>query len=328
MRGLAQAEWLRFRKRRILLLIVVAVPLLAGFLFLAGYVSTGYVLPPFDPEGVRARIIAEGYLVDVPPDEAEAIIVETIESERVYYEQALEEATITRARYAFPQSILTLLGNSPVVFIALVLVTGLSIGDEFGWATVRTSLLASSHRRLLLLVRFVALALVAVIMLALIVLLGAILPALLTVAGASLPSPPAIDTGALLALLLAQLLVAILVIAFAALATLLSRSGSLTLASVLVYVLVETAVLGLLMRLEAFQQDGVYAWLLDALPIRGIFALMDVVARAASQLPSYAGEVMVRDLSAARVPFVALLLWAGLFATLAFRRFSRMDIVE
>ena len=60
MKGLAQAEWLRFRKRRVLLLIVIAVPLLAGFLFFGSYASSVYVPPPFDPEEVRARSIARG----------------------------------------------------------------------------------------------------------------------------------------------------------------------------------------------------------------------------------------------------------------------------
>ena len=328
MKGLARAEWLRFRKRRVLLLIVIAVPLLAAFLFFASYASNAYVPPPFDPEEVRARSIAEGYFAGLPPDELEAAIVQEIESERANYEQSLEQLAITRARYAFPQSVVILLGNAEFMFVALVLLTALSIGDEFGWGTVKTALLASSHRRRLLFVRLLALALVAAVMLALLVILGAILPGVLALAGAQLPTTQSLDPVGLIALLFGQLLISTMVIAFAALTTLLIRSGSLTLVACLVYVLVETAVIGLLTRLESFQYEGVNEWLLDVLPLRGTFTLIGVATRATGGLPSYAGEVIDRDLGAAQVPFAALALWAGLFATLAFRRFSRMDIVE
>jgi ABC-type transport system involved in multi-copper enzyme maturation permease subunit len=326
--GLARAEWLRFRKRRSNQLIVIAVPLLAAFTFLAGYASTADAWPTFDPAETRARIMAEGFLDGVPPEEAEATITSIIEDERRAFEQYHEQLAISRARFAFPQSLVTMLGNGTFIFVALILVTATSIGDEFGWGTIRTALLASSHRRRMLTVRLLALALVVVFVLGVIVLLGTVLPALLGAAGAPLPSASPIDAVGLLALLLGQLLVCIVVIAFAALITLIVRSGSLTLVVVLVYVLVEAAVVSLLMSWESFQYDGANEGLLDAFPVRGTFSLMDVSARAAGGVPSYAGEVIVRDLSAAAVPVVALVVWAGLFATLAFRRFSRMDIVE
>jgi hypothetical protein len=46
-----------------------------------------------------------------------------------------------------------------------------------------------------------------------------------------------------------------------------------------------------------------------------------------SDVDAVAG-IIVRDLGAAAVPLVALLAWGVLFAAGAFRRFSRMDIVE
>lgn len=326
--GLARAEWLRFRKRGSNQLIVVAIPLLAGFIFLAGYASTADAWPTFDPEETRARISAEGFLEGVPPEEAEAMITSIIADERTSFEQYHEQLILSRARYAFPESLVTMLGNATFVWVALILLTATSIGDEFGWGTIRTALLASSDRRRLLIVRLLALVLIAAFMLALLLLLGAVLPAVLSIVGAAPPTTPAIDTGGLLVLLLGHFLAATLIIAFAAFVTLVIRSGSLTLVVVLVYVLVETAVLGLLMRFPSFQHDGVNEWLLDALPVRGIATLISAAVPAASGLPNYPGEVIVRDLSAARVPVVAMLLLAALFATLAFRRFSRMDIVE
>ena len=326
--ALARAEWVRFSRRGSNKLIVVAVPLLAAFIFVAGYASLYDPGPAFDPEATRARVIAEGYLEGVPPEDFETILADIIESERVSHEQSIEQLAISRAKFAFPQSLVTLLGSGTFVFFALILLTATSIGDEFGWGTIRTSLVASSHRLRMLSVRLLALALVASVMFALLLLLGAILPVLLAIAGAPLPSGSPIDAGALLVLLVGQLLISTMVVAFAALVTLIVRSGSLTLVAVLVYFLVETAAIGLLMRFPAFQYDGANAWLLDAFPVRAIFTLSDVASRAAAGLPTYVGEAIVRDLSAARVPFVAMLVMVGLFATLAFRRFSRMDIVE
>jgi hypothetical protein len=160
------------------------------------------------------------------------------------------------------------------------------------------------------------------------VLAGTILPGVFGLAGASPPSSPDVDAGGVAALGGTQLLIAIVIIAFAALVTLIIRSGSLTVVAGLVYVLVETAAIGLLGNLKEFQPQGANEWLLDALPIRAIGAVSDLALRAAGHLQSYGGEVAKPDLGAALVPGVALVLWAGLFASLAFRRFSRMDIVE
>ena len=328
MRGLVRAEWLRFRKRRSLQVIVLAVPILVAFFFVAGYASIGSDPPPFDPAEVRALILAEGWLEGVPPEDAEVIIAEQIEAERQMYREQVASLSIARARYAFPQSLVTVLGSGMFVLFALILLTATTIGDEFSWATIRTSLLASSHRPRMLFVRLGALAAIAGLIFGLLLLLGTLLPALLGLIGAPLPTTTPVDPVALLVLLAGEMVIAIAVIAFAALATLVVRSGSLTLVVMLVYVVVETALLALLLRFETFQQNGASAWVLDTFPVRGIATLTDVASRAAGGLPNYPGEVIVRDLSGAGLPLVALLAWGSLFAVLAFRRFSRMDIVE
>jgi ABC-type transport system involved in multi-copper enzyme maturation permease subunit len=222
----------------------------------------------------------------------------------------------------------TVLGSGTFVFFALILLTATTIGDEFSWATIRTALLASSHRRRMLAVRLGALVAIAGFIFGLLLLLGTLLPAMLGAIGAPLPAATPVDTLALLALLAGEMVIAIAVIAFAAVATLLVRSGSLTLVVILVYVVVEAAVLALLLRFETFQDKGAGEWVLDTFPVRGIATLTDVASRAAGGLPNYPGEVIVRDLGGAGLPFVALLAWGSLFAILAFRRFSRMDIVE
>ena len=328
MKGLARAEWLRLRKRQSLQVIVLAVPILVAFFFVAGFASIGSDPPPFDPEQVRARILAEGWLEGVPPEDAEVIIAEQIEAERQMYPQMVESLNTQRARYAFPQSLVTVLGSGMFVFFAMILLTATTIGDEFSWATIRTALLANSHRRRVLIVRLAALVALAAFVFGLLLLIGTLLPALFGLLGATLPATTPVDPLALLTLLAGEMVIAVAVIAFAALATLMVRSGSLTLVVMLVYVVVEAAVLALLLRFETFQENGASAWVLNTFPVRGIATLTDVASRAAGGLPNYPGEVIVRDLGGAALPFVALLVWGSLFAVLAFRRFSRMDIVE
>ena len=80
MNGLIRAEWLRFRKRRSLQIIVLAVPLLVAFFFVAGYASTGEMPPPFDEVATRQRLIDEGFVLGFPPEEVEAYLAQAIES--------------------------------------------------------------------------------------------------------------------------------------------------------------------------------------------------------------------------------------------------------
>jgi hypothetical protein len=327
MRGLARAEWIRLRHRRANLVIALAIPLLAAFFFLAGYQSVA-VVPPFDEQAYRQQIIDEGGLQGVPPDQLEAILSQMVESERVTVDQQVAQADQARSTYAFPQSLLKVLGNSGFVFFALILLTATTIGDDFSWGTIRTSLLASSDRRRLLAVRLGALVSTAAVLLTSLVLLGTLLPALLTILGEPPPAPPGLDAAGFAVLVASDLLVSVAVVGFAALATLLVRSGSLTLVLALVYVAVETATLALLLRFPALQAGGGLEWTLNLFPVRAIVSLLDTANRAAGAIPFNPGEVVVRDLGAARLPFATVLVLAAVFTSLAFRRFGRMDIVE
>jgi ABC-type transport system involved in multi-copper enzyme maturation permease subunit len=337
MSGLIRAEWIRFRGRRGLQIIVLAVPLLAAFFFLAGYSSIAPG-PTFDEQAVRQEFIDQGVLL-VPPDEAdqaEANLKQMIDQRRADIDQERAQAEAIRARYAFPQSLLTVLASAPFIFFAMILLTATSIGDDFSWGTIRTSLIASSDRRRFLLVRIGFLAVVASVLVAFLIVLGIALPLLLVVTGASLPSPPGLDAAAFALLLIAEVVAAVTVIGFAALATLLVRSGALTLVVALVYVAIEAAILALLLRFEAFQpagafgreSDGTAAWVLNVLPVRSMLTLLDTLNKAAGAQSSFPGEVVLRDLGAARLPLISVLVVAALFTALAFRRFGRMDIVE
>src|SRR5437773_901838 len=247
-----RAELLRLRKRRSLQAIVLAVPLLVGVTFVLGYNSI-YEQPPFDEAAFRQELLDGGYGVGVPPEELEPILAEAIGSQRQMMAQVEESQRLVRATYVFPYSLVQVLGSGTFVLLALILLTATTIGDEFSWATIRTSLVASGRRRKFLLVRLGAVGVAGLLIFGLLLVLGAILPLFLNIPASKLPATlPAFDGGAFLVLFGGELVASLLVIAFAALITLLLRNGALTLVSVLVWVAVEAAVLTLLLRVPNF----------------------------------------------------------------------------
>lgn len=333
MRGLIGAEFLRLRKRRSLQVIVLAVPLLVAAFFFLGYQGI-YEPPPFNAAEYRAQLIAEGYGIGMPPEEADRLLDEQVAFAEQDDRQWRESAALTRATYVFPYSLVTSLGFATFVLLALVLLVATTTGDEFGWATIRTTLLANSNRTQVLLVRVLAVVGAAALMLGLLLVVGTVLPVVVGSASSRLPATlPTFDWGALVLLLSGQLVAAAAVIGLATFATVLVRSGALTLVVVLVYVVAEAAFLVFLLRFEAFQfggngRPGDLAWLLEAFPVRGLSTLSMSVSQAASGLPQYPGSVVVRDTSGAGLPLISLTAFAAIFLALAFRRFRRMDIVE
>jgi ABC-type transport system involved in multi-copper enzyme maturation permease subunit len=328
MMGLFRAEFLRLRKRRSLQIIVLGVPALVAVIFIASYSSLTQ-LPPFNVDEVRANLIANGYGVGLPPDEAERMIQEGIAQERMFYDMQLEQVKLARAGHVFPYSLATVLQSGTIVFFALVILAATTTGDEFGWGTIRTTLIASSHRHRVLAVRLTALAVTAVALFTVLLLLGAVLQSLLGVAHGALPATlPAFDAGALAVLLGGLLLGAATVMATTTLITLLARNGALALAAIPVYFAVEAAVLLLLLRFEPFGQDGDLAWVLDGFPLRGLTWITDHVGRAATGLPGYPGEAVSRAIDTAALPMTTFAVIAVVLTALSFRCFSRMDIAE
>ena len=333
MRGLMAAELLRMRKRRSLQVIVLAVPLLVAAFFFLGYQGI-YEPPPFDAVQYREQLIADGYTVGLPPEEADQLLDQEVANAETNDAMWRESIALQRATFLFPYSLVTVLGYATFMLLALVLLVATTMGDEFGWATIRTTLLANSHRWRVLLVRLLALVVAATLILALLLIIGTVLPVVLNVASGRLPPTlPAFDWGALMLLLGGLLLASVAVIGLASLATLMVRSGALTLVAVLVYVVVEAAFLVFLLRFEPFQYDqdgklGELAWLLEAFPVRGLATMTFALGHAASGLPQYYQEAVVRDVAPAGLPMLSLTIFAAVFLGLAFRRFGRMDIVE
>lgn len=334
--GLARAELLRLRKRRSLQVIVLAVPLLVAVITVLGYNSI-YEPPPFNEAAFRQEMLDSGFGVGMPPEELEQLLDEMVVSQREQYALSEESSRLSRAAYTFPRSLSMALGTGVFILLALVLLTATTIGDEFGWGTIRTSLLASTSRRRFLLVRLGAIAVAGAAIFALLLLVGALLPLILNIPAGKLPTNmPAFDGGAFFAMLGGEAIAALAVIAFAATVTLLFRNGALALVAALVWLAVEAAILTLLQRFPEFagtydssgHTPGPLGWVLEAFPLRGLTTLMQRTAMAASGLPTYPGEAVSRDFGIVAVPIVSFTILAIVLGAVAFRRFQRMDIVE
>lgn len=329
MRGLFRADWLRFRKRGALQVMLVAVPVVVAFFYLAGFRGSDAGIIPFDEAAFRQQMIDEGSLNGLPPDQLAEQLQQMVDNERAGYQQMIDQIRRTQSTYAFPQSFIVVLGFATFAFLALILITATTIGDEFGWGTIRTSLLASSDRRRFLAARVLSLIGVAVVLFAALLLLGVVLPGVLAVTGSNPPQAPPVDLRWLAVLVLADLVISITLIGFATMATVLVRSGSLALVAALVYVAVEGVLLSLLSRFEAFQDAGTLHWVLNLFPFRAIVTILDKLAVAAGRIEiSPFGSNGPSDPGAAWLPLAALAVWGAMFLAIAFQRFRRMDIVE
>ena len=176
--------------------------------------------------------------------------------------------------------------------------------------------------------RLLGLVAIAVVIFGSLLLLGAILPIVLGVASYQLVAQPPFDLGALVVLLAGYLVAAAAAIGFAALTTVLVRSGALTLVAVLVYATAEIGVLVAMSRFPEFGPEGEFAWVPTLLPVRALTEITNVAGRAATGLASYPDEPVSRSLDPTILPMVSIAVVGALFVGLAYRRFGRMDIVE
>jgi ABC-type transport system involved in multi-copper enzyme maturation permease subunit len=325
--GVLRAEWIRLGKRRVTRVVVLGLPILLAFLFLTDYQGSRVNVPPFDEQQFRDEQTVSGVLDQIPSNERDAVLQQLVDQQRAGVARQREQVELSEARYAFPQSVLTALGGANFVFLATILLSALTTGDDLRGGTIRTTLLAISDRKRLLAGRLVALAAIAVLLMAALLLLGLILP-LVILGAAPVPAVPPIDTPALVALLGADVLACFEAIGFGVFAALLWRSPSLPLVIALLYVAVESATVLYLGRVTAFAQAGPLTGILDLLPGRAVLAVEERAAAAAGAIARVPGEVMVRDLHTAIAPIVAVGVWTAAFVLFAFRRFARMDILE
>jgi len=169
MTSLLVAEWLRFRRRYDLWIVLGGVVLLTAFAYISSATSAAQpvVFAPIDPTAppeIRAMIEAQNAQI------------------------ALEMARL-RDRYVFPLSIVTTLELGSWLFLATAFVAASWIATEFDWRTIRNVLLFEPNRDRVLAARLVALATVASGGIVVLLSLGALLPFAVPVTGSGEPLP-------------------------------------------------------------------------------------------------------------------------------------------
>lgn len=159
--ALARAEWLRLRTNRLVWLYFVALPLIAGTLYVAGALAHA---GPFA-------------IPDAPPE-------------------FLQQRALLQQRDAFPQSVLTLLDQGLVAAWGAALLASLVVGREFSWGTLRHALAGPGGLKGFVIARSVSLAVAAASMLAILAALGVILPAVMATRIEMAASPAVRPSGA------------------------------------------------------------------------------------------------------------------------------------
>ncbi|HEX5825790.1 MAG TPA: ABC transporter permease subunit [Candidatus Limnocylindrales bacterium] len=329
MSNLLRADLLRFRRRRDFWVILIGIAILTAVTFLGAYRSESEDFPPFNQAEFEQMLDESGMFEGLTPAEAAQQRAQMIADQRAQEERdaADREAQqqLELRRYAFPQSLLTMLGSAILPFLALVLVASMAVGDEFRFGTLRTSLIAASDRRRFLAARMISLTAIAAGLIAAILLLGAILPLILGLAGVALPATPGLDPLGTILLLGVDLLIVVALMAFATMVSLIMRTGTLSVVLLLVYGLIELYVA----NLPIFAIGNFLAAVPQFFFVQSIRAIQLRLTTDAGALAT-GGESfppMAIDLG---VPLMVAIVaaWTLLFLLIADRRIRTMDVTE
>jgi ABC-type transport system involved in multi-copper enzyme maturation permease subunit len=329
MRNLLRADWLRFRRRRDFWIILVAVVVLGVVTFYGGYRSTAVAYEPFNQAEFEQMLDQSGVFEGMTPDEAKQerarMIAEQVAQEQQSAVEREAQRQLELRRYAFPQSVATLLGSAILPFLALVLIASMAVGDEFRFGTLRTSLLAASNRRRFLAARMISMVVMAVGLIATILVLGAVLPLILTLAGAQLPAGPRLDGLGFLFLVAVDVLVAVCLMAFAMMVTLILRTGTLAVLILLVVGLIDLY----LANLPIFALGNVLAAVPQFFFIESIRSIQLRLASDAGALAAGLEPFPAMAVNLGVPVMIAIVVaWTVLFLAVADRRIRSMDVTE
>lgn len=236
MTRLVAADWIRFRHRYDLWIILAAVLLLGVVAYASGVgsASSGPALPPIDPS--------------LPPE-----VQAQIEAQNA---QIAAQMAAVRDQYVFPRSIVTMLIQGSWAFMAAAFVAASWIATEFDWRTIRNLVLVEPRRERLLVVRMISLVALATALIVALAALGAVLPLLMPVVGSG--ADTGVTPGGILLTALGGLVWCTAFIAVAALAAVVTRSPVFALIVTYGYFLLEA----LVDNLSVWQSSGPpFEWL-------------------------------------------------------------------
>jgi ABC-type transport system involved in multi-copper enzyme maturation permease subunit len=332
-RALLRADWLRLRRRKDLWIVAIAVCVIGLVSFLNGYQQDlsdpSWLIT--DPAQIRQEITTysefDGMTEAEEAAQIDQMVADTLSMNRQQLDEWHAQQRITLQKYAFPQSIFTIVGSGIIPLLALVLLASLAVGDEFRFGTVRTSLLAAGDRRRFLAARLASLLVLTAGLWLGLILIGSIVGLGLTVAGADLGDPPAaVDAASSVVWLGSQLLTTMVVIALATALTVLLRSGALPLLLILIGGFVELFVA----HLPVFAPGEFLSGVPQAFLVQNIQLLSGVLGQNTHALAlAGTGELPYQAFAVPMLGVAAVVaVWGVLFLLIADRRLRTMDIVE
>lgn len=309
---------------------VAALGVVAAIGFVAGYRADVTDPPRFDQAAFEQMLDSPGFTIDgVPPEDLAAIRQQMIDDSRASAEQELaarnQQQLTDLQKYAFPQSVATIVGFGIAPIVVLILMMAIVLGDEFRFGTIRTSFLAANDRRRFLATRLLVFGALAVAVFLALTLLSGVLSLLLLVTGSELaPATIALAPASLLAMVVTEVGVIVVGIVLAALVTLIVRS-SLSFLLIAVWLAIEAAITAL----PIFQPDeplGAFRQLFLTSEIRTLLARLATESHAVAFADVTAPDATISSGPAMEVAVIVA--WGLLFLALADRRIRRMDIVE
>jgi hypothetical protein len=327
--ALLRAEWIRYRRKIDLWVMVVGLLTFGIVGFVNGY-RNDVTDPPLMSEAQIRQMITDSSVFDgFTQAEIDAQIDQSVrdfqasqEADRLGHEA---QQAISLQKYDVAQAPLTVLGFGFGPLVAAFLIGTLIVGDEFRHSTIRAALLAASDRRRFLVARLATIAVITVGLFGAVLALALLLSLGLHLVGAELPPPTvAIDPGSAAGLVVVQILVVFAAVALGVALTLLFRSGAVPLLVVLIYVFVER----FLANMPVFADREPLAGLQQ-----GFFteAAQRLITTYAQRTNAGTFEVSLND-SPALLPLwtsaVIVVAWLTLFLLIADRRLRTMDIVE
>lgn len=227
-----RADLIRLRHRPDVWIVGIAVLALFSLSYVAGY--QGLVQSEAQ---MRAQIVAEKeqWAVDNPGQDVPPDMVG-------FWQARIDETAAQRAGYLFPASVMTVFDGAMTPLAALGYLATMTLGLEFGWATIRTVLLSSPDRVRLLASRLLVLAGYGIALVAALLLLSAVLPFALPLLGPAPPGPGVVEPVMVVGRLGAVGVAMVFVLGLMALLAILTRNPAMPILLVLLLFLVEGVV--------------------------------------------------------------------------------------
>ncbi|HEY5629571.1 MAG TPA: hypothetical protein VIR16_08680 [Candidatus Limnocylindrales bacterium] len=233
-----------------------------------------------------------------------------------------------RSAYAFPASLVAVSGNAPWLLFCLFFLASETMGLEFAWSTVKTSLISSPSRLRFVVSRLLVIGAIGFVSLVLLLVAAVVMPALMSIAGAGLPPSRPTDVVVIVGTVVALALASAFFIVVGVFLGVITRGPALPLVFLVADFIVEGVIAGLPLAREA----GL-GLLAGSLPIMSVINLIS----GAQDPRSYGLPPVLSDAPGApslfadrplALSFLVVAVWAAVFLAASVWQLRRADVLE